>query len=250
MMRRMTWLAAMFVAGGLIASLYGADTATKPAPKAATTEPYQAMASPRTDEGAVKRHEEFLARGKAGPIGVLLIGDSITAGWGGSAAKKTWDKDMVPLNAANFGIGSDATQHVLWRITTGGELDAISPKVVVLLIGTNNINGEAKAVSFAVTKIVKIIHEKLPKSKILLLAIFPRAQAKDTPKTMENVKAVNADLAKLDDGKTIRFLDLANKLAPDGKVAPEVFSDGVHLTEKGYEIWGEGMLPLLKTMME
>ena len=52
--------------------------------------------------------------------------------------KEIWDQYYGKLNAANFGISGDKTQHVLWRIDQG-ELDGISPKVVVLLIGTNNL---------------------------------------------------------------------------------------------------------------
>ncbi len=241
---------ALTVMSGLATALLGAGPATKPGPVSpAATLPYQAMPAERTDPGAVKMHQAFLARGKAGPIGVLFIGDSITAGWQGPG-NPVWKKNFEPLNAADFGISSDGTSHVLWRITAGGELDGIDPKVVVLLIGTNNIGSEPKAVTVAITKIVETIRQKLPKSEVLLLAIFPRGKPDDLPKMMEHVKAVNAELAKLDDGKNVRFLDLGEKLAPEGKVTKEVFADGVHLTPKGFEIWAQGMMPLLKKMME
>lgn len=247
-MKFMRLTAAFLVIGGLVGALYGAGATTKPSPAThPATLPYQAMPSQRMDEGAMKTHEGFLARGKAGPIGVLFLGDSITAGWKGKAI---WTKEFEPLQAANFGISSDATQHVLWRITVGGELDGIDPKVVVLLIGTNNIGADPKAVTAGVTMIVQTIRQKLPKTKVLLMAIFPRAKEGDLPKMMENVKAVNAELAKLDDGKNVRFLDIGEKLAPGGKVTKEVFADGVHLTEKGFQIWAEEMLPLLKAMMQ
>ena len=225
-----------------------AEAENKAASQAAVTLPYQALPSERKDEGAIKTHERFRARTKEGPIGVLFIGDSITAGWSGNSGAAIWKKEFEPLQAANFGRSSDATQHVLWRIMNG-ELDGIEPKVVVLLIGTNNIASDQKVVTMGVTKIVETIREKLPKTKVLLLGVFPRGKSTDLPKIMEHVRGVNGDLAKLDDGKSVRYLDLGEKLAPDGKVTKEVFSDGVHLTEKGYQIWAAGMMPLLRTMM-
>jgi lysophospholipase L1-like esterase len=199
---------------------------------------------------AMERHHKFLARGKEGPIDLLFIGDSITERWETSGSK-VWEKHYGDLNAAGFGIGGDRTQHVLWRIENG-ELDNISPKVVVLMIGTNNSNtDEPEPIIAGVTNIVEKIREKLPDTKILLLGIFPRAARRDLPENipMQRVTAVNRAIAKLDDGNTVRFLDLGDKFLRDGKVPPEFMFDGVHLTEKGYEIWAESIDPLLKEML-
>ncbi len=205
----------------------------------------------RSDTNALQLHESFLKRGTAGPIGVLFIGDSITAAWRATWAQAAWTNYFGKYEPANFGIGSDATQHVLWRITHG-ELDGINPKVIVLLLGTNNIKKNSPAdIAAADAKIVKIIREKLPDTKVLLLGIFPRMHKTDPPelKVPERVKAVNARLAKLDDGVNVRYLDLADQLAPDGKVTPEIYADGVHLKGKGMQIWAESIAPLLQEMM-
>src|SRR5271169_5853760 len=84
------------------------------------------------------RHEGFVAEAKKGGVDILFMGDSITDNWR-SKGKNVWDKVYAPRHAANFGIGGDRTQHVLWRIENG-ELDGINPKVTVLMIGTNNSN--------------------------------------------------------------------------------------------------------------
>src|SRR5207245_762612 len=88
----------------------------------------------------VPRHKAFLEIAKKGDVDVLFIGDSITQGWEG-AGKEAWKKNFAPLKAANFGIGGDQTGHVLWRLTEGKELEGISPKVAVVMIGTNNTGG-------------------------------------------------------------------------------------------------------------
>ena len=89
----------------------------------------------------VQRHKEFLKLAAQGNIDVLFIGDSITQGWSNN---KVWKEYYVPLKAANFGIGGDQTGHVLWRITEGKELEGISPKVAVVMIGTNNTGGHKR----------------------------------------------------------------------------------------------------------
>src|SRR5689334_9616611 len=81
-----------------------------------------------------RRHDKFVEIAKRGGVDVLFLGDSITDAWGGeghgkSEGSKIFEEEFVPLKAANFGIGGDRTQHVLWRLQNG-ELDDIQPKVV------------------------------------------------------------------------------------------------------------------------
>jgi len=73
-------------------------------------------------------HEKFLARAKSGPIGVLFLGDSITEGWG--KAPQVWDYYYGKMDPANFGIGGDQTQHVIWRIENG-ELDGLITEAAI-----------------------------------------------------------------------------------------------------------------------
>ena len=90
--------------------------------------------------GWVARHEGFVAQAKQGGIDILFMGDSITDFWR-NRGSNVWNQYYAPRHAANFGISGDRTQHVLWRMDNG-ELDGIKPKVVVLMIGTNNTGKE------------------------------------------------------------------------------------------------------------
>lgn len=201
-------------------------------------------------------HADFLVRGAKGPVGVLFMGDSITAGW--NNVPELWEASYGNYQPANFGIGGDRTEHVIWRIQQG-ELDKISPKVVVLMIGTNN-TGDNAAVEIAAgnRKIVALIQEALPETKILLLAVFPRGPRKnwngavdDWDLKMAKIKAINADLAQLDDGARVRFLDIGDSFrGADGSLPKEIMSDQLHLTAAGYQIWVDAMAPLLNEMME
>ena len=213
----------------------------------------------------MKNHEKFVEQAKKGGIDVLFLGDSITAGWAGNG-KDVWKERYEKLNAANFGIGGDRTQHVLWRIENG-ELDgAIKPKVIVLMIGTNNTGSDdAERIAEGVTKIVKTAQAKTG-AKILLLGVFPRgitekqaeeskdpkkiANAKQTPMQREKITRINEIISKLDDGKTVRYLDIKDKfLAPDDTLSPDIMPDYLHLTKPGYVLWADAIDPLLKEMM-
>jgi lysophospholipase L1-like esterase len=67
---------------------------------------------------------------------------------------------------------------------------------------------------------------------------------------MQTIHAVNERIAKLDDGKNVRYLDSGPKfLGPDGKLDQSLFSDGLHPNEKGYQIWTDSMRTLLAEMM-
>lgn len=197
------------------------------------------------DAGFIKTHERYVAIAKAGGVDVLFLGDSITAGWGG--AKEIWEKSFAAYKPANFGIGGDRTQHVLWRITNG-ELDGIKPKVVVLMIGTNNSGSdEAPGIAKGVTKIVETIHEKSPTTKVLLLAVFPRGSKPDGAfgPQQAKLKEVNAILAKLDNGKSVHYLDIGEKFLTGGVLKAEIMPDFLHLSKAGYQIWADAISPKL-----
>lgn len=205
-------------------------------------------------------HESFLARAKS-PMDILFLGDSITEGW--IKAPHVWDHFYGMLRPANFGIGGDQTQHVIWRIENG-ELDGTHPKVVVLMIGTNNSSAHtAEEIAAADKKIVELIRAKIPETKVLLLAIFPRGARKDAQgvvteaamadasKRMAAIKGANAELAKLDDGKSVRFLDIGDKfLGQDGKIPWQLMPDQLHPTTAGYQLWAEATQKLLTEMLK
>jgi lysophospholipase L1-like esterase len=207
--------------------------------------------------GFLKRHEKFLedkeALLKKGPIQLVFIGDSITDFWR-SRGKDVFEKNYAQYNTYNIGISGDRTQHVLWRIDNG-ELDGITPnpKVAQIMIGTNNLkpNPSNEEIAAGVTKIVKEVHEKLPQTKILLLAIFPRGEEPTNP-YRARIKAINEMIAKLDDGgKTVKYLDIGDKfLEPDGTLPKSVMPDSLHPNAKGYEIWAEAIRPTLEEMMK
>ncbi len=205
----------------------------------------------QVNAGFLKSHESFVAIAKKGEAQVVFLGDSITAGWAGNG--KEVFKEYAKYNAANFGIGGDQVQHVLWRVENG-EFEGIKPKAVVLMIGTNNVGNPAhtpELIANGIKKIIAAIHERSPDTKVLLLAIFPRGEKEDpklNPGRAKN-QAVNAIIAKFDDGKKVHFLDIGAKfLTADGTLEKSVMPDLLHLNAASYQIEADAIREKLASL--
>ncbi|MGE3316124.1 MAG: platelet-activating factor acetylhydrolase IB subunit [Planctomycetaceae bacterium] len=217
-------------------------------PAAEKKKPNTTAPEPRDGEFWQKRHASFNERIKKGNVDLLLIGDSITHAWE-NAGKEMWQKYYEPRHAANLGIGGDQTQHVLWRLDHGN-VDGIKPKLAVLMIGTNNSGANSpEEIADGIKAIVNKLHEKLPETKVLILAIFPRGGDKTDAKRIVNQKT-NEIIKKLDNGSTVRYLDIGPKfLNDDETLSKEIMPDLLHLSPKGYAIWAESIEPTVKEMM-
>jgi lysophospholipase L1-like esterase len=208
-----------------------------------------------------KRHEAILELQKLRQPDFVLIGDSITHRWGGEPTKENepgkksppdsaaWKEIWDHHNVINMGFGWDRTQNVLWRLQHG-EMEGIQPKVIVLNIGTNNLTptehsraNTPEEVSAAHVTIVEILRQRCPKSRIIVMGIFPRHEAPPTL-TMKNIDQTNELTARSLAGKPgIQFLDLRNKLLePDGTLSKQTFPDGTHPSADGYRIWGRALI--------
>ncbi len=198
--------------------------------------------------GWMKRHESFNKRVAEGKVDLILIGDSITHGWEGKG-KSVWEKFYGKRNAVNLGIGGDRTQHVMWRLDNGN-VKGISPKVAVVMIGTNNSgNNSPEEIADGLAAITKQLRAKLPETKVLLLGIFPRGANKDDGRRKVNEKA-NAIFKKLADGQDVHYLDIGEKfLESDGTLSRKIMPDLLHLSVEGYTIWAESIDPTLKKLM-
>jgi beta-glucosidase len=199
-------------------------------------------------EGWLERHRRYCARAAQGGVDLVFLGDSLTQRWDG--APSVWQKHFAPLNAVQMGIDNDGTQQVLWRIDHG-TLDGILPKLIVLLIGINNIGNDdasPEEVRDGVVAIVERLRKKLPQSRILLIGILPY----DRPETTYavKIKPTNRLLAQLADGYAVHFLDIGNALLVEGKVHPENQPDGAHLSVKGYTLYAEAIDPVVRKLIK
>lgn len=225
---------------------------TKPPATAPTTQANRGVVPAEKDRN---RHENFMVRKerlmKEGSTQLVFIGDSITDGWRNGDQRDIYEDYFGKYHPYNIGISGDQTQHVLWRIEHG-ELDGISPKVAVIMIGTNNLGNMHQSPDETIAGIeavVKAVEQKVPGIKILLLGIFPRANKADDPFRVQ-IKEVNEAISKLDDGgKHVKYLDIGPKfLDPDGTLPRSIMPDFLHPNVKGYQIWAEAIKPAVEEL--
>jgi lysophospholipase L1-like esterase len=197
-----------------------------------------------------ERFEAANARAKQGGVDLVFLGDSITQGWE-SEGRDAWARYYGTRNAVNLGFSGDRTQHLLWRIQNGN-VAGLEPKLAVVMIGTNNSNGEdhtAEEIADGIRAVVGELRARLPKTKLLLLGVFPRGEHPEPQRS--KLERVNRIVRELDDGELVRFLDLGPRfLLPDGSISKEVMPDFLHLSATGYEIWASAIEPAVHEMMQ
>ncbi len=187
-------------------------------------------------------HAEDKAVAARGDVDLLFLGDSITQGWA-NAGKAAWDKHYGKRKVANFGISGDRTEHVLWRIDDGA-FEGINPRLIVLMIGTNNIghgSSTPEQTAKGIAEILKRIEAKLPETKVLLLGVFPRS-AKPGDDARQKVATISRLIQPLADWDRVHFLDIGHVfLEADGTLPQSIMPDGLHLSQQGYARWAEAI---------
>ena len=253
-----------FIVCALCAGSYAAEEPAK-----AKGEAPAALSGPNPAAAAKPRHEAWLdaqrkrdARLRDGNVDVLLIGDSITAGW--SRHPELIKKCFGDLHAVNLGHPADKTENILWRLQDHF-FEKVNPGVAVIMAGTNNSNHEEytpEQIAGGVRAIVAEIRKKLPQTKILLLGIFPRGSqgqrieikqgrtAAGMNPQWAKIDAVNRMLAAFVDGREVVYLNINREfLNEKGELPVDVMPDLLHPNERGYEIWGRTMQPVVREMI-
>jgi len=209
--------------------------------------------APLEEEWAVEwwipRHEEKLKEEDREIARLLFLGDSITHGW------ETTGNEVFKQHYAdytyNIGFSGDRTENVLWRLQNG-EIDGIIPEAAVLMIGTNNTGHRqdpAECTTEGILKILDELHDKLPDTHVLLLAIFPRGESPDNELRILNDQ-INQKIEMFGERDQVTFLDINHLfLDDDGVLSEEVMPDQLHPSEKGYKIWAEGMNSTIQRLL-
>jgi lysophospholipase L1-like esterase len=212
----------------------------------------------RNDANSALAHRQMLENLKKGRIDVYFVGDSITRRWRALDYPHflaNWNANFGGWNAANFGWGGDTIQNILWRLQNG-ELDGAHPKVVVLLAGTNNLGSrpasDAKVgeITAGTKALLETIHEKAPSAAIVLMGILPRNDANPPTAVIPSIAKINENITRLANGKTIRYLNINDRLADRNGVLLEGMTvDRLHLSVKGYQVWADALKPLLTELL-
>lgn len=189
------------------------------------------------------RHEAQLTATERGTTRLVLVGDSITQMWAETDAYRA----LASYRPLNLGIGGDQTQHVLWRVEHGS-LMGTNPRLVVLLIGVNNLgNGHEPAqTARGVLAVVGVIRRELPKANVLVLGILPTG-ALPTDPMRQKAHETNRLLAQAKYPYGVRFHDLGAALVEaDGTISSETMADGLHPTPRGFVKFTEALSPLIE----
>jgi lysophospholipase L1-like esterase len=218
--------------------------------------PPAARPAPRTDQNSLKAHQQLLEKARRGGIDVYFIGDSIARRWGATDYPQyleNWKKNFFGWNAGDFGWGADRTENILWRLENG-ELDGVSPKVIVIMAGTNNLGRNAgddalvAEVTRGLAAIVYLCREKAPAATIILTGIFPR---NDSLAPLPAIAKINANLERLADGRRVRYLNVNDKLANTAGVLIEgmMNTDKLHPAIPGYQVWADALKPIFTELL-
>ncbi len=196
------------------------------------------------------RQAQIAARAAQGHANVVFLGDSITDFLESGAGQPVWQSALAPLGAVDFAVSGVTTSQLLWQVETG-QVAAVTPDVVVLQIGTNNLGQGQTPLDTAagIATIVSHIVAQLPRTRILLLGILPRGQSPSDPLRLE-VAEVNRLLATRADGRLVRYLDVGPAfLQPDGTISPAVMPDFLHPSALGYQIFTSALMPSLQAAL-
>ncbi|QJW97724.1 GDSL-type esterase/lipase family protein [Frigoriglobus tundricola] len=198
------------------------------------------------------RNDENLGQLYAGERpSVLFLGDSITDFLQNDAGGPVWDEYYAPLGAMDFGVAAVRTAHVLWQVESG-QVAVAAPKVVVLLIGSNNLGlgQDPTEVAAGIAKIVYELGVQVPDTRVLLLGLLPRGFSATDPFRAQ-IAEVNSMISYLDDGYRVNYMDIGWLFpSPDGSISPDVMSDGAHPTLWGYQLYTSLVLPALKDLLD
>lgn len=211
----------------------------------------------RDDANSMLAHQQLVAKARAGGIDLYFLGDSITRRWGctdpqWAALFANWKQNFFGWNAANFGWGADRIQNILWRIQNG-ELDGVNPRAIVILAGTNNlavggdVDGRVADIVAGIRALITTCRQKAPSASIILTGILPRS---DGPEITSQINEINERLAQLADGTSIHYLNVNDRFADAaGKPLEGMTVDGLHPDVKGYQVWADGLRPLLERLL-
>jgi len=185
------------------------------------------------------KHNSLVQQTKTNMANVkaVFVGDSITAGWESSPdwGLEVWNQYYKPKGAFNYGIGGDTTSNVLYRISHN-EFDGLTPKVVVIMIGTNNIGSRtADDIASGIKAVVTALKAKMPSAKYILMGVLPRNGATNDQVVIQ----INSQIG----GTGATFIDMGSKFrtATGTLVASAYRDDKLHINANGYKIWHDQM---------
>jgi lysophospholipase L1-like esterase len=209
------------------------------------------------------RHEAKLREIAQTKPNLIFLGDSITQNWEKSGPPEwrdfapAWNRFYGDRNAINLGFTGDTTASLLWRIRNG-EVDHMSPKAAVVLIGANNlgkVHWSAEDTVAGIDAIIQELRKRLPDTKILLLAVLPSDRSAWATETTAQINQMLA--AKYRGSTAVSYLDLSAMFMRKGVLNRDLYYDPMmtppdpplHPTAQGLTMIARAMEPMLATIL-
>lgn len=230
---RLAWVVCLLSGGLRVATAIAEDVpgVVKPAARVNSA----VVPQPGGGDKWRSRHQAMNDRAKQGHVDLIYIGDSIVGSWKWDG-EPVWDYYYAKRNGVVLGISGDRTEQVLWRLQNGN-IDGISPKLAVLMIGQNNGPfNTGEEIAAGVTAIVETLRKKLPTTKILLLAIFQRREHPTPERAV--LDQANQIIQRLADDKQVFYMDVNHLFVkPNGDIRASLMPDFEHPNEEGHRVW-------------
>lgn len=180
-----------------------------------------------------------------GEIDLVFVGDSITHNWEREGRDSLAELEKT-YSVLDIGYGGDRIEHLLWRLENG-ELDGYSAKCFMMMIGTNNAGDRhtpPEDVAAGIRRALDLIAAKQPQAKTLLLPVFPRGDAKDKKRKVND--RVNELIRGFADGEKVLWVDFTSKFLDEKGDTKWIMPDRLHPSAEGHKIWAEAVLPYFK----
>lgn len=192
-----------------------------------------------------ERVAEFEKQPRIMPTDIVMLGDSHTE-FGGD-----WNKRLPGCgNIVNRGIAGDDAIGIGHRLK---QICPYKPKAIVLECGINDLSHALtpQQVAANIAEVMDSIMRQCPKTRLYVVGVFPINMDVKRWKSLDGKTNQVAELNKLIRAecrtRKVVYIDVFDKLRYQGslKLRREYCKDGLHLTEKGYEVWCKAMKPYL-----
>lgn len=199
--------------------------------------------------------EDITATLQGKQLQLLLLGNSITQGWGGNRkavsykpGKQAMDRALGENQWESAGISGDRTYNLLWRIRHGN-YNSCHPQNAIIAIGINDLIGETvtpEQVAQGIIAVASEARKQLPDTRIILMGLLPsgkegksaiRVKCDKTHQILAQTKL-----------KGIEYVNPTKWFAEaDGTMKEGLYGgDYIHLTDAGYQVWAEEIVKLIK----
>ncbi len=184
---------------------------------------------------------------------IVFLGDSITQGLTGSrdrlakaSGTRAFDKAFGQQGAISLGLSGDRTEHLLYRVAHGA-LQELSPKVIVLQIGVNNVVTGQHTATEVVEGIWEVAYELRPQAHVLVCGPFP-AGARGS-QIRQTVDSIHDNLRSINGTSNVTYLDLRGLfLNKDGTCNKNMRDDRIHISGSGQEAWMQAISAAIKKL--